>query len=172
VQPTPTVAALSALAAASAVPVWALTPLLPGWTFAGSGSCGDERRPATATATAFCGPAPLGGLAELVLVAEEPGVGLGAGLGGLPAAEVDPPSGAPDDKILAAGHPTPLWRAECPLDRAGFVGEARGVWLWALFWPADAALVLAEHLELVDLRDTLPRDLVVGAPSPRLRLSG
>lgn len=172
VSPTPTLQALTALADSSGVPVWSLSPPLPGWTFAGSGFCGDQRRPPTATATAFCGPAPLGGLAEVVLVAEEPGVGLGAALAGLPATDAELPGGAPDDRLVAAGHPTPLWRVEAPVDRAAFVGEARGVWLWIVTWPADAALVLAEHLELADLRDGAVRDLVAGAPSPRLRLSG
>jgi hypothetical protein len=169
VAPTPTLAALTAAAEASAVPVWTLAPLLPGWTFAGHGTCGDSRRPAAATATAFCGPAPLGGLAEVLLVAEEPAVGLGAALAGLQGADPGLPSGAPHDRVLAAGHPTPLWRVAAPPDRAAFVGEARGVWLWLLTWPADAALVLAEHLVLADLRDVPPRDLAVGAPSPRLR---
>jgi hypothetical protein len=48
-----------------------------------------------------------------------------------------------------------------------FVGEASGVWLWAVLWPPAAELVLLEHVELHDLRrDQLA--LAAGAPSPRL----
>lgn len=48
----------------------------------GGASAGDERTGARATAVALAGPSPLGGPADLVLVAEEPGVGLGARLAG------------------------------------------------------------------------------------------
>ena len=51
-----------------------------------------------------------------------------------------------------------------------FVGEALGVWLWAVLWPPAAELVLLEHVELHDLRDATHAllDLPVGAPSTRL----
>jgi len=152
------------------VPVWAPYPPLPGWTLGGVGWCGDERAPASATLLALAGPSPLGGPADLLLVAEEPGTGLGARVAGIP--DVDPgdlTTGAPEAKILAAGHPTPLWRSSSAEDRCAFVGEARGVWLWAVLWPPAAELVLMEHVSLRDLRDdeALP-ELPHGAPSPRL----
>jgi hypothetical protein len=57
-----------------------------------------------------------------------------------------------------------------PPDRAAFVGEAGGVWLWLVMWPADAALLLLEHLVLEDLREqpTLRSRLLFGAPTDRL----
>lgn len=165
------VEALSQLTGHAKVPVWSPLPLLAGWTLAGLGWCGDERSGATATLMALAGPSPLGGPADLLLVAEEPGVGLGARLAGIDG--VDPGScaeGAPDAKILAAGHPTALWRSGSADDRVAFVGEAAGVWLWAVLWPPAAELVLLEHVELHDLRHDahLTIDLPVGAPSPRL----
>ncbi|MDX6215275.1 MAG: hypothetical protein QOG99_859 [Frankiales bacterium] len=156
------------VAATSRVPLWSPQLLIAGWTVGGVGWCGDERTGASATVLAVSGPSPLGGPADMLLVSEEPGVGLGAALAGLPA--LDPGScaeGAPDAKILAANHPTALWRCDSAADRVAFVGEASGVWLWAVLWPPAAELVLLEHVELHDLRrDQLA--LAAGAPSPRL----
>ena len=78
--------------------------------------------------------------------------------------------GAPDAKVLASGHPTALWRCTSADDRVAFVGEAGGVWLWAVLWPPAAELVLLEHVELQDLRQGA-RDAVAlphGAPTTRL----
>lgn len=153
------------------VPVWAPRPVLPGWTLGGVGWCGDDRAPASATLLALCGPAPLGGPADLVLVAEEPGTGLGARMAGLDSLDPgDLAVGAPEAKILAGGHPTPLWRSESAEDRVAFVGEAMGVWLWAVLWPPAAELVLMEQVSLDDLRydELAVHELPHGAPSPRL----
>ena len=157
--------------ARSGVPVWCPLPPVPGWAVSGLAVAGDERRPAPATALALSGPSPLGGPADLVLVAEEPGVGLGAryaGVDGLdPGAAVD---GPPEEKLEAAGHPTALWRCESAPDRVAFVGEALGVWLWAVLWPPAAELVLLEHVVLHDLRHEAHATPVLpfGAASPRL----
>jgi hypothetical protein len=73
-------------------------------------------------------------------------------------------------KILATGHPTALWRCDSADDRVAFVGEASGVWLWAVLWPPAAELVLLEHVELYDLRQEkdAAQVLPLGAASPRL----
>ncbi len=155
----------------SRVPVWAPLPLLPGWMLTGLSCAGDDRTGPVATVLALSGPSPLGGPADLLLVAEEPGVGLGAHCAGL--ATVDPgafPARAPEAKVLAAGHPTALWQCDSQDDRVAFVGEAAGVWLWAVLWPPAAELVLLEHVELHDLRHESHALLVLphGAPSTRL----
>jgi hypothetical protein len=167
----PTVEALHKVASSAGVPVWAPLPLLPGWTLTGLATAGDERGAAKATVVALSGPSPLGGPADLLLIAEEPGIGLGARYAGLD--EIDPGLtvvGPPDAKLEAAGHPTALWRSPSADDRAAFVGEAMGVWLWAVLWPPAAELVLVEHVVLHDLRAVAHAsvDLPVGAPSPRL----
>jgi hypothetical protein len=164
--------ALSQVTGSAHVPVWSPLPLLPGWTVGGLGACGDERGGPRATVTAFCGPSPLGGPADLLLIAEEPGIGLGASMAGIDG--VDPgqiATGVPDAKIVVAGHPTPLWRSESGADRVAFVGEAAGVWLWAVLWPPNAELVLLEQVELHDLRHDAHAAMIlpVGAASPRLR---
>jgi len=169
VLPTVTPEVLHHVREQAVVPVWLPVPLLLGWTVTGAGYAGDERSGGRATALACTGPAPLGGAADLVLVAEELGVGLGAGLAGLPSPDPGANvSGPPAAKIEAAGHPTPLWTVAAPDDRSVFVGEAKGLWLWAVLWPAAAGYLLAEHVSLHDLRDHIPLDLVVGAPSPYL----
>src|SRR5262249_18651934 len=115
------------------------------------------------------GPAPLGGAADLVLVAEELVVGLGAGLAGLPS--LDPGanvSAPPAAKIEVARHPTALRTMAAPQDRTAFVRRARVLWPGAVLWPAAAGDLLAELVALHDLRVLIPLDLVVGAPSPFL----
>ena len=169
----PTVDTVRQLAARPGVPLWAPLPLLPYWTLASVACAGDERTGARGTAVALAGPSPLGGPADLVLVAEEPGVGLGSRLAGTDGPDPGAvPDGPPDAKVLAAGHPTPLWRCPSADDRVALVGEAAGIWLWAVIWPPAAELLMLEHVELHDLRAEPPAalDLPVGAPSPRLDL--
>ena len=168
--PRPTPEAARQLAGRAAVPLWTPLPLLPGWTLAGLATAGDERTGARATAVALGGPCPIGGPADLVLVAEEPGVGLGGRIAGTGVLDPGPCGGAPDAKVLASGHDTPLWRCPSADDRVAFVGEAKGVWLWAVLWPPAAELVLIEHVELHDLRAEAHEhlDLPVGAASTRL----
>lgn len=165
------------------VPVWCPWPLPPGWTMTGVAWAGDDRTGVRATAVACSGPAPLrGGPADVVLVAEEPGVGLGNRFGGIPGPDpgaliADAISdtaghagelGGAHAKIKVGGHPTPLWSVKSPTDRSAYAGEARGMWLYAITWPASAGYLLAEHVVLHDLSEWLPPELVYGAPSPYL----
>jgi hypothetical protein len=155
------------------VPLWCPLPLLPGWSVTGLALAGDERVGARATALALAGPCPLGGPADMVLVAEEPGTGLGGRLAGTDA--LDPGSvaqGPPDAKIEVAGHPTALWRCESAPDRVAFAGEAGGVWLWAVLWPPASELLLIEDLEIHDLRQEQHAGLVLPFGAPTFRLGG
>jgi hypothetical protein len=70
--------------------------------------------------------------------------------------------------VKAAGQRAPLWAVPTSDDRAAFVGEAYGVWLWLVMWPMNAAWLLAEQLELIDLRDRIYPDLPLGPPSEHL----
>jgi len=161
-------------------PFWCPWPLPAGWMVTGAGWAGDDRRGVRATAIACSGPEPLGGgPADVVLIAEQPGVGLGTRFAGIPG--IDPGhliaealaagSGhpGPHAKIKAAGHPTPLWCVKSPEDRSAYVSEAKGMWLYAVAWPASAGYFLAEHVVLHDLSEGLPSELVYGAPSPYLQ---
>jgi hypothetical protein len=159
------------VAARATVPLWMPGGLPHGWLCSGVAYAGDERAGATATATCLSGPSPLGGAADLLVVAEEPGVGLGAWLAGLP--EADPgagfDAGPPHAKVLAASHPTALWSVPVDDDRAVFVGEAKGQWLWAVVWPASAGVLMYDAISLTDLRDwPADLDLAFGSLSPRM----
>lgn len=161
----------------SQVPLWLPWPLPPGWLASGLQVAGDDHSGPVAVVVACSGPNPLAGgadeprSADLLLVAEQPGIGLGAHLAGLP--DVDPGSavgfGSPHLKLVASGQHTPLWAVGVN-GPAAYVGEASAVWLWALVWPQSAAAVLLERFELRDVRD-LGLLLEVpphGALSPRL----
>jgi hypothetical protein len=153
------------------VPLWMPHALPYGWVCSGVGYAGDERTGARATATCLSGPSPLGGGADLMVIAEEPGVGLGARHAGL--TEPDPGHGfdvgTPHAKVSAASHPTALWSVPGGEDRAVFVGEAKGLWLWAVVWPATAGVLMYDDLSLTDLRDwPVDLDLEFGSLSPRL----
>lgn len=153
------------------VPLWLARGLPPGWVCSGFAYAGDDRSGAHATVTAMSGPSPLGGPAELFIIAEEPGVGLGARYAGLDA--TDPgdgfDSGAADAKVIAAAHPTAMWCLPAASDRAVFVGEAKGLWLWALVWPETAGVLMYDGVVLTDLRDLETElDVDFGTLSPRL----
>ncbi|MGH8868406.1 MAG: DUF6758 family protein [Actinomycetes bacterium] len=167
----PSVEVLTGTVQSARVPVWLPWPLPHGWLVTGMLHAGDERSGWTATAVACSGPAPLGGAGDLLLIAEEPGVGLGARFAGLPGP--DPGTGfdspAPQAKVHAAGHPTALWSLPVADGCAAYVGEACGIWLWAVLWPSDAGLLLQDHLVLIDLRNAGHElDVPFGALTPRL----
>lgn len=160
---------LEAVRARARVPIWVPWPLPSGWLVTGFAEVGDERTGSLAVVVALSGPAPLGGPADLVIVAEEPGIGLGASYAGLPGP--DPGEGlggsAPAAKVEIGGHPVPMWAVGAD-DAAVFVGEALANWLWAVLWPEGAGVLMLEEFDLRDLRED-DLDLPYGALSPRLR---
>ncbi|MDQ1288010.1 MAG: hypothetical protein QG622_1575 [Actinomycetota bacterium] len=168
--------ALRQLALRSQVPIWLPWPLPADWLLSGVRVAGDEHTGPVATVLACSGPNPLfvdaqdGCVADLLLVAEQPGVGLAAHLAGL--AGVDPGEtvgqGSPHLKLTVGGHDTPLWAVETD-DVAAYVGEAAGVWFWAIAWPRTALGVLLDQFELRDIRHLAPLpELPHGALSPRI----
>lgn len=157
------------------VPLWCPWPLPAGWLVAGVGWVGDERSGVRATALAVTGPAPLsGGPADLLLVAETPGVGLAGRYAGLVGPDPGPllaeaMRGRPAHaKVRAGGHPTPLWSIPAAEGCSAYAGEAHGVWLVGIAWPATTGYLLTDDLVLNDLVDWLPPELAYGAPSARL----
>jgi hypothetical protein len=142
-----------------------------GWVCSGFGYAGDDRDGARATVTSMSGPSPVGGAAEIMFVAEEMGVGLGARHAGLPGPDPGTgfDAGPPDAKVEVLGHPTALWSLPTSGDCAAFVGEAKGHWLWALVWPAGAGIVMYDAVCLGDLRDGYQAaEMAFGSVSPRL----
>jgi hypothetical protein len=165
---TPT--GLGGLLRHAAVPVWLPWPLPLAWLVTGFAGAGDERTGVRGCVVALSGPNPVGGPAEMLLVSEELGVGLGAGFAGLdgPDPGSDFASGPPHALVRCGNHEFPLWHVDAP-DRAAFAGEAMGNWLWLILWPDAAGMLLVDPLELRDLRDPGQElDLPFGARSPRL----
>ncbi|HEY1624597.1 MAG TPA: DUF6758 family protein [Streptosporangiaceae bacterium] len=161
---------LDGLLRTAQVPVWLPWPLPQGWLVAGFAGAGDERTGSRASVVALSGPNPLGGAGDMLVVAEEPGTGLGAGLAGLEA--VDPGAGfaatPPTASAQVDNHDVPLWVVDAP-GRAVFAGEAKACWLWFVMWPDTAGSLLIDPIELRDLRDPAQDlDLPFGAPSVRL----
>ncbi len=166
---------LENLRAKAAAPLWMPWPLPARWVVTGFAYAGDDRTGAVATVVGCSGPAPLGGAADLLLVAESPGVGLGARLAGLRGP--DPGEGfddcPPHAKLDAAGHPTPMWNVEAGADVAVYVGEAKAAWIWALLWPAAAGVLLLENFGLRDLTErSNGADVPFVALMPRLAALG
>lgn len=158
---------ISAVCADAQVPAWVPDPMPAGWAVTGLAWGGE---PGARCIVVDCaGPAPLGGNAEVLLIAEEPGTGLGAGYAGLSSLDPgDHVEGLSAAAVQAAGQRAPLWEVPTSEDRAAFVGEAYGVWLWLVTWPATAAWLLAEDLVLLDLRERVPTDLPLGPPGEHL----
>jgi hypothetical protein len=171
VLPRPGVDALEHVVKQAKVPVWMPQGLSGGWVCGGFAYAGDDRDGVRATVSSTGGPSPLGGAAEILIVAEEPGVGLGARHAGLPGPDPGAgfDAGPPDAKIEVAGHPTALWSLPAEDDCAVFVGEAKGQWLWAIVWPATAGVVMYDELSVADLRDGfIEAEIAFGSLSPRL----
>ncbi len=150
--------------------MWVPWPLPHGWLVTGFSGAGDERTGARGTVVALSGPNPVGGPADLLLIAEEPGVGLGAGLSGLtgPDPGAGFASGPSHASVRVGGHDAPLWLVESD-GSAAFAGEVAGGWVWLVLWPDSAGLMLVESLALLDLRDTAgPLGLPFGALTTRL----
>jgi len=155
----------------SNVPLWLPWPLIRGWVISAIMHAADDSSGVHATAVVISGPNPLGGPGDVMLVAEEMGVGLGARYAGVegpdPGAVVE---SEPHARAEVDSRPVPLWCLDSPRDRAAYVGQWLGQWLWVVMWPQTAGALLLEDLPLADLRslgheaDLLP----YGAPPPWL----
>lgn len=153
------------------VPLWLPDPMPPGWLLCGLAAVGDSRSKLRATVAACLGPAPLGGTGEWLIVAEEPGIGLGAGYAGaIQDAPPAPSTATPPAKIAVRGHPMPLWPVpSTATDRSAYVGEAAGIWFWLISFPADAGYAVLEDLAVTDVRHRFVPTAGAGSRSARLR---
>jgi hypothetical protein len=157
------------------LPTYLPWPMSPGWSIADFGCVGDGGR-TSATVTTTVGTSDLDGLVEVTVVAEDPGVGLGARCAGRP--ELDPGEqigvGQPAVRVRAGSRAVPLWAVDAEgeddvLARAVFAGEADGRWLWLVMRPASAALLLSDDWLLADVTGFGPGALEMpfGGPRPR-----
>jgi len=157
---------------AGTFPTYLPWPLRPGWEVTDFAVVGDERG-ATATLTCVSGPSELDGPVDVLLVAEEAGVGLGARCAGTPGDDAGTGlgEGPPAARLRIGSQPVPLWAVDSwessasngtggdhaagdvngEWDRSVAVGEAAGRWLWLVMRPASAILLLHEEWQLRDV---------------------
>ncbi|MFZ2504455.1 MAG: DUF6758 family protein [Nocardioides sp.] len=149
------------LARAGSLPSLAPFPLGPEWAIADFGVVGHQGAPrgsyvACGAVTETDGPV------DVVVVAEEPGIGLGARIAGLGGRDVgaDLLRGPATTRLQVDRHTVSMW-ALPPVERLGpdaasalgigvLVGEADGRWLWFITRPATAILMRPEW-SLADL---------------------
>jgi len=168
----PTAFALLRHVNASAFPTWVPWPMPAEWSLGGVGHAGEPR--VQASVAAYATPDPLEGVADLVVVCEEPGVGLGARFAGASGLDVGRElAGSPaTTRVTVAGHATPLWWLGGGPDRDAFVGEASGRWLWLVAWPPSAGALVNESLTFVDLHDLAPQVDLIPVTGRSRRLLG
>lgn len=148
------------------LPTYLPWPLSPGWSISDFG-CVNGGDDASATVTSVHGSSDLDGEVEVTVVAEDPGVGLGARCAGT--AYVDPGDqigeGAPSVHVRVSGRTVPLWIVEAEheelLTGVAFAGEADGRWLWLVMRPAPAALLLQDDWLLADVTGFGPEALEI-----------
>ena len=149
---------------ADSMPTYLPWPMSPGWTIADFGVVVAPLGP-IATVTTTSGTSDADGAVELTIVAEDPGVGLGARCAGT--AHLDPGDqvgrGNPPIAVRVEGRSVPLWAVETAADellaRSVFAGEAEGRWLWLVVRPAAAALLLRDPWLLADVTGFGPEAL-------------
>lgn len=139
-------------------PTYLPWPLGPGWRVADFALVGAAPDEATATLTCASGMSALDGEVEVVVVAEEPGVGLGSRVAGTtasdPGGEIG--QGPPVVRVRIGHQSVPLWTVSTSadddrFDRSVVAGEAYGRWLWIVLRPASAILLLRDDWILKDV---------------------
>ncbi|CAM3483651.1 DUF6758 domain-containing protein [Nocardioides dubius] len=160
------------LRVAQGFPTYLPWPLADAWRvtdFAVVGEAGG----AQATLTSVAGSTVRDGPVEITVVAEEPGIGLGARCAGLvhsdPGAQIR--DALPGPRIRIDQQALPLWPLSVEgagLERSVVAGEAQGRWLWLVLRPASALLLLTEGWALADLSHlgAALLDVPFGGPAP------
>ena len=155
------------------LPTWLPWPMVPGWEVTDFGCVAPQDGTPRAAFVSCAGPTEPDGVVELTVVTEEPGVGLGARIAGLPITDpgLETLEGPPAARLRVDGSSAPVWvvsTSDVPgeLDRSVLAGEARGRWVWLVLRPASAALLLKEIRELHDVSRLGPE--LVGLPFGQL----
>jgi hypothetical protein len=171
---TPTYDAFTAhLRLAAGFPTYLPWPLGSGWRVSDFGVVTGDGG-ANATVTVSSGTSELDGPVDVLIVAEEAGVGLGGRCAGLVGS--DPGSdfgiGPPASRVRIRSQSVPLWpvstAASGELDRSVLAGEAEGRWLWVVLMPASAVLMFRDEWLLKDVSASGPYlvDLPFAGPAP------
>lgn len=156
-------------------PTYLPWPLVAGWRVSDFGVVAGSSGRAVATVTCCTGSTEPDGRVDVLVVAEEAGVGLGGRCAGLPTADPghDFGHGPPTVRIRIGSQGVPLWpvstsSAAGDLDRSVVAGEAAGRWLWMVFLPASAVLLMKDEWILRDVSGDGPHlvDLPFEGPGP------
>lgn len=158
---------------AAGFPTYLPWPLSPGWRISDFGVVADPGGRGRATVTCCSGTSDLDGAVEVLVVSEEPDVGLGARAAGVLGPDPGDGFGAgqPFVRLRIDHNSIALWDVPTPgatLDRTVLAGEAHGRWLWLVLRPASAVLLMSSDWLLRDLSDAGPQlvDLPFGGPPP------
>jgi hypothetical protein len=155
-------------------PTYLPWPLSPGWRVTDFAAVGDATR-GRAAMTCVSGTSSLDGPVDVLVIAEEPGVGLGARIAGTrhddPGSEVG--DGPPTVRVRIGSQTVPLWPVSTSAssgewDRSVVAGEASGRWLWLVLRPASAVLLLRDDWSRRDVSGLGPPlvELPFGGPAP------
>lgn len=145
-------------------PTYLPWPLRPGWQVSDfgvvgpGGDSGARPRP-RATVAGVTGPgSDQEGPVEVLVVAEEPGTGLGARCAGTVHSDPGDHVAASDPvtRIKIGPQGVPLWivstaDADAEWDRTVLAGEAGGRWLWLVLRPAATLFLLRDGWEFADI---------------------
>lgn len=162
------------LRAADGFPTFLPWPLGSGWRVSDFGVVVGPGERASATVTCSSGSTDPDGPVDVMVVAEEVGVGLGARCAGLPGPDPGPgfwQGGPPTVRVRVGSQSVPLWPvstsgAAVELDRSVVVGEAGGRWLWLVMMPASAVLLLADEWILRDVSGEGPHLVAMPLAGP------
>lgn len=163
------------LAATPYFPTYLPWPMGPGWTVTDFARVGDRVEGATATLTCCSGTSALDGPVDVLVIAEEPGTGLGARCAGTKYDDPGPEIGErpPMVRVRIGSQAVGLWdvstsAADGEFDRSVLAGEAAGRWLWLVLRPASALLLMRDDWILRDVSAAGPQlvEMPFGGPRP------
>ncbi len=158
------------LEGAGRFPTYLPWPMSPGWSVTDFAYVEGP----LATLTCVSGTSELDGPVDAVVVAEEPGVGLGGRCAGLDRSDPGPAwgSGTPAVRVRIGSKSVGMWtvsvsEAHGEWDRSVFAGEAGGRWLWIVLRPASAMLLLRDEWILRDVSGVGPPLVEMPFDGPR-----
>lgn len=161
------------LQTAGAFPTYLPWPMSPGWSVTDFAVVGDRPDRGRAVMTCCSGTSELDGPVDVLVVAEEPGTGLGARCAGTRHEDPGVGAGPPAVRVRIDSQQVSLWPVSTSgqtgeWDRSVVVGEAHGRWLWLVLRPASAMLLLQDDWILRDVSGLGPPlvEMAFGGPRP------
>ena len=152
------------LLAAGSFPTYVPWPLSPGWAITDFANVSAGPGRTAASLTCASGTSELDGPVDVLVVAEEAGIGLGARCAGTrytdPGGEIG--DRKPSAKVRIGSQQVSLWDISTSsddgeFDRSVLAGEAAGRWLWIVLRPASALLLFRDDWILRDVSNVGPQ---------------